>query len=269
MTTHSSSQHFVNYWLGLACASVVSLSAVLGITSVQHVQKVKHAEERKTSNRSEKYAVLVAGYNELRFTYALNRIAAFLESTGFPKNNISILDMVQEKQGTRTHLKKKLEELEKVIDDNDLFVLHFTTHGERMLVDKQPMSTLVLSFGIEELTERELQHYLARIKPGLGIVSTDSCYGGGIAKSTGKRSYIGISGTQEDQVGLASVGDTFGLYFYCAFANPDVADKNNDGKTSIYEAFQYARKMHFPTNTGYFIPLLVSEQDTTKITLTE
>jgi len=267
----SRSDRIMNYWLGCACTGIVSLSMFLGVESLKHVQHERHTEKKaaKYLGSSEKYAVLVSGYNEARFTYALSCISKFLVQTGFQRNYISILDMSQKKQGTRMHLQKKLEELAEVIDGDDLFVLHFSTHGERRKVDNQVESTLVLSFGIEDITERELQQYLARIKPKYGIVSTDSCYGGGIAKRMGKGNFIGVSGTQEDTVAMATFGDTFGLYFYCAFACPTLTDINKDGRVSVNEAFSYAKRMHIPARKGYFIPLLVSEQDVAKISLNE
>lgn len=143
-------------------------------------------------------------------------------------------------QATKKNTELILNYLSKKIDSYDTFFLCTTGHGSRKkIVNQNKQATKVSSFflKVDDLLETELAEYLNHIKPKVGILVFDQCYSGGFAKRTGTGKYTAISASESEG---KSFSYTFSRAFFIAWRNKN-SDTNKDGKTSIKEAFDYAK----------------------------
>ncbi|HYD04061.1 MAG TPA: hypothetical protein VEC16_07230 [Alphaproteobacteria bacterium] len=119
----------------------------------------KEKKTNKTSNKKDKYALLIAGENDERFMRDISLIYQILLELDFKKENIYILDEYgrenliypSDTTATRENIKKILSHLETKIDSNDIFLTHITTHGAKIL-DTRKDST-------EEQTQKKQSVY--------------------------------------------------------------------------------------------------------------
>lgn len=234
-----------------------------------------------TKGKPDKYGVLISGANEARYQLDLTLIYQILLESGFKKENIYILDehgreeflYPTDGKATKANIENLFSHLEKKVDAEDLLVVHISDHGDTTRV-KNKSSNLgeyqkvtEVSLPGENITELDLERYLSGIQPQIGIVTTDVCFGGGIARRIGNGKYIGISASEENEEAHEEPRDSFGGFFYQAFRNFKASDKNQDGKVSLDEAFNYAKSNHSWTKNGNDTPLLKSDLDVTQITI--
>jgi len=223
----------------------------------------------KPFNPEEKYAVLINGSEERGFAVMEMRTYDNLLKMGFEKKNIYTLDHSgnQENTASKKNVEKMFSSLERIVDENDLLVVYFLDHGNRITIfqDGIPKKVSVVVLEDKYLNEDEIYNYLSKIHPKTGIVTTDTCYGGGIAKRVGKGNFIGISSSDENESALFFYSQSFMSEFYAAFREKE-ADVNNDGKVTIKEAFDY-NQIYVDALPRKVTPLLISEIDPDSVTL--
>ena len=91
--------------------------------------------------------------------------------------------------------------------------------------------------------------------------------GGGIAERVGINRVIGISASKKDELAHSSIGDSFGGFFYQSFGDSQESDTNRDGRVTLDEAFDYAKRRHSWTKNGEDTPLLISDLDVNNVTI--
>jgi len=231
-------------------------------------------EPAKPNNRPDKYAVLINGSDESRFVAEISLIYQVLLENGFRRENVYILDQRGSEDflypaddiASRKNLESVFLHLSKKVDSEDLLVVHISDHGVRNKTeDGQEITEIYLPSG--NVSEIDLEGYLSNIKPKYGIITTEICYGGGLALRLGKGRYIGISQTTDKDLGYSSLRDSFGGFFYQAFRNHAMSDRNGDDLVTIDEAFAYAKENHSWSKRRIVHPQLVSELDVKDISI--
>ncbi len=208
----------------------------------------------------DKYAFLICGVNEERFTYDLSAIYQVLLRRGFKDKNIITLDehgtedFIYHSNGiaSKENVMRVFDHLESVVDPFDTLVVHIDDHGTCKEIPTRfavyPQTLIGLADG--GLSNFELYEGLKKIKPKIGIVTVDTCHAEGMLKWC-KPPYIGIAGTKEDSKGFSGIRDSFGGYFYISWC---------DGETkTIREAFDNAKKRHSFSINGKVEPQIITE----------
>jgi len=290
----------------LALAGCLPLSGCWdNLSQPRRLEQRINQEFAQQNGNPDKYALLITGHDEKRFIHELGQIYNALIESGFKRGDIYVLGAEElsyrgkpheipypvDDIATRRTIETVFSHLKKKIDEQDLLVVHISGHGDKMAFDhggrvvtkfKQatseetyqkvtrvtmPWEDDVILGSEGNVTELELESYLSKLRPRVGIVSTDVCYGGGIAERVGKNRFIGISASRKDETAHSSVGDSFGGFFYQAFVNSQESDTNGDGTVTLDEAFDYAKRMHSWTKNGEDTPLLISDLDVNNVTI--
>ena len=259
-------------------------------------QRIKQ-EVTQQNGRHDKYALLITSFDEKRFIHDLENIYGVLLESGFEKENIYVLgsDKISYRGkphkisypiddiATRKTIETVFSHLEKKVDEQDLLVVHISGHGDKIVAKDENTNSLetyqrvtrvimpweddVILEKEGNVTELEFEKYLSKLKPKFGIVTTDVCYGGGIAERVGKNRFVGISASGKDETAHSEVGNSFSGFFYQAFRNVRESDTNEDGRVTLNEAFDYAKSRHSWTKSGEDTPLLISDLDASKVTI--
>ncbi len=130
------------------------------------------------------------------------------------------------------NLERLVDEFAKKVDDNDLFVLVISTHGDPRFLEMAAS---------EDLSYLKLNRIVKKVNPGYGIIYIDACHSGPyIKKLKGLDSYVMIS-TTGDYYGWGDRTFSGSSYFFENLTDPE-ADKNVDGFVTIQEAFNRAKK---------------------------
>jgi len=268
-----------------------------------HLSQPRRLEQRisqevaQQNGKPDKYALLITGYDEKRFINDLGQIYNTLTELGFKRDDIYVLGSKAvsyrgkpheitypvDDIATRRTIETVFSHLEKKIDEQDLLVVHISGHGDKITAKdenansvetyqkvtrvKMPWEDDVISESEGNVTELELESYLSKLRPQVAIVTTDVCYGGGIAERTGKNRVIGISASGKDETAHSTIGDSFGGFFYQAFVDSQESDTNVDGRVTLNEAFDYAKSRHSWTKNGEDTPLLISDLDVSNVTI--
>lgn len=255
----------------------------------------------KKDKHPDKYAVLISGDNAYDFMEDLSANYRTLQSLGFERGNIYILDKEGKENAacfnargevlaqypsdgiaSKENIEKLFEVLSHKIDSHDLLLVYTSDHGDRLLFDPESpanqseprekqddikISALCLNgYGSGQyITEIDMSRYLDAISPKLGILVFTQCYGGGFAARMGHGRYIGVSASGADQ--MANNLHSFGTEFLNAFIN-NQTDNNHDGKISIKEAFDHAYKIGYGGMFGESqTPQIFSDIDTDSLFL--
>ena len=138
---------------------------------------------------------------------------------------------INQNKSSIKNLQNLLMNLSMKIDDNDLFVLSISTHGDPFFLEMDDGK----SFDV--LLVNKLQLMLEKIKPGIGIVYVDACYSGAYIKKLNLDNYVLFSGTQENKLGWGDRNfSSSGMFFKNLYDLK--SDQNKDGKITLNEAFQ-------------------------------
>lgn len=228
------------------------------------------SQEVATQNHTEdKYAVIISGNTDYRHKENLSLAYQVLLENGFQKENVYILDDEGDKTAfypvddiaSKEAIKMLFGHLAKRVDSKDLLFVYTTGHGGRTSIDKEinGETKRIKVFGIaipgEDLLETEMAEYLSDVHPRAGVLVYDQCYSGGFAERTGRGNYIGISASEADEL---SHSNTFPQTFFGAWRNKS-ADKNNDGRLSIREIFDYTVQNDEKTKDGSQKPQFFSD----------
>ncbi|MBI1972622.1 caspase family protein, partial [Candidatus Woesearchaeota archaeon] len=254
-------------------------------------------EVAQQNGNPDKYALLITGHDEKRFIHDLGQIYDTLIQSGFKKDDIYVLGSKAvsyrgkpheipypvDDIATRRTIETVFSHLEKKIDEQDLLVVHISSHGDKITAKDEnansvetyqkvtrvtmPWEDDVILESEGNVTELELKSYLSKLRPQVAIVTTDVCYGGGIAERVGKNRVIGISASGKNETAHSGVGDSFCGFFYQAFRDSQESDANRDGRVTLDEAFDYAKSRHSWTKNGEDNPHLISDLDVSNVTI--
>ena len=249
------------------------------------IKRPKELEDRifkeiaERNDQADKYAVLINGSNENLYLADISLVYQILLENQFKKENIYILDESGTEEfsypadgiATKENIENLFSYLSEKIDEQDSLVVHISDHGIRTMVTspKPPFFEMIteVSLPVENISEVDLEKYLSEIKPKFGLITTDICYGGGIAYRLGKGNYVGISSTTADMPSYSGLKNSFGGFFYLAFRDSANSDFNKDGRVTLNEAFDYAKSRHYSTLIRIVSPQLFSEMDVTDISI--
>ncbi len=293
----------IRNYVGRGLATLALAGGLLFSGCSDNLSQPRRLEQRigqevaQQNGKHDKYALLITGFDEKRFIHDLGSIYDVLLESGFRKEDIYILgsDKVSYRGkphiipypvddiATRRTIETVFSHLEKKIDEHDLLVVHISSHGDKIVAKEEnvnspenyqkvtraimPWEDDVILENEGNVTELELERYLSKLRPKLGIVTTDVCYGGGIAERVGKNRFVGISASGKDETAHSEVGNSFSGFFYQAFINSEESDANRNGSVTLDEAFDYAKGRHSWTKSGEDTPLLISDLDASKVTI--
>ncbi len=225
-------------------------------------------EPAEKNNMPDKYAFIISGDSEKIFEDNIASAYNIFLENGFSKENIYILN-----SGTKNEcypadgmasvgsIGMVLEHLAKKVDDNDMVFVYITPHGRphySIEADGPKLRVIpipAIAMPTDEMLEPEFTRHLQQIKPGIGILIAEQCYGGSFAENIGKENrYIGISasGPMESAWYYRDMS-TFATAFFNAWQDK-ASDSNKDGRVSIKEAYDYARNNDIATKKGEQVP---------------
>ncbi|MBI4448167.1 caspase family protein [Candidatus Woesearchaeota archaeon] len=181
------------------------------------------------------YAILITGSGDIpqdsittaydalhSLGYTKEKIVVFVPKSKKEKSNIA--DFVTEKSVIEQEFK---EIANKITNDEDfVFVYNGHSDGEELQIDGQ------------NITADGLEKLLSVIKAGRKILVFDTCHSGAFSEKYGKDNIIAISTSKKNK--SSSKSSKFLELLFSALKDNTIADKNNDGKTSLEEAFVYA-----------------------------
>ena len=207
---------------------------------------------------SQKYAVLVSGLAEDRFRTNLRDTYQMLQKEGFQPENIFILDYRGDKNDfypvDGPASKKAVQEvfgyLKGRITTQDEVVFWFDDHGgtrkKEINGKNKELSTICLPG--EDIDQIELADLASKLNPKQGLFIIDACYSGGFAEEMKRirKPFLTITATT-NQGTLGTKENSLSRFLVEGISKPSLADKNNDGKTSIQEAFDYMFDKRYPT----------------------
>lgn len=244
--------------LGIGLAGLIG-TAMLKLTSCSwfHESNLLTPEqlERKLLDRPviteaerqqrKKYAVVLNGDASKLHQGNVTEAYESLKHLGFYEENIFLLtsDYGREDDGkaitakaTEANLRRVFDYLDDAVDNNDLVLLYTTGHGRK----QNNQSTVLLADA--ELFASDLRDMVGSAKAGEYVIVADQCYSGGIAKSLSELEgrVVSFSSTDSDHITYC---ESFARPFWQSFRNGQ-ADVNNDGTTTLDEAFDYASKNH-------------------------
>lgn len=239
-------------------------------------KKIQYRDSKVNDNNT-KYALIVNGVDEKRYTDDICRIYENLREIGFRKENIYILDedgrspyftYPVDGVSSKENIEEVINYLKPKIDLDDMFLIHISDHGvkNKKVIDgvEHEYTEIVLPGG--NLSGNELSSYLSGINPGLGLLTTDICYGGDIAKIIGRGNFIGISSSNSDEEAFQRTDDSFCGNFYDAYLK-SFADIDKSGVVTIDEAIKYAKNTHSFTKKRISTPQIESERRYDNISL--
>lgn len=219
------------------------------------IQRVLH-EGKAPDNKATKYAVLINGSKELRFSADVALAYQVLLENGFLRQNIYILDWSN--GGTYFHpvdgkaailnMTLLFNHLKKTINNKD--TLFVSDHGGRIRggCDEEEKlcfgSISTLHLVDTDLNQREFAEYIRKIHPKNGILLFDECHSGGFAEELDGSDFTIIASTQAEKLSYSEINDSFSGYFMLAFRNVATSDTDHSGSVSIAEAFEYAVGRH-------------------------
>lgn len=234
-------------------------------------------DENKADGIVNRYALIICGDNEARFVIDASVLYNVLKYSDFEEKNIYVLDgglggnYVSRGIANKKNIHGLLTKLGGEIDSDDFFLVHITNHGTLLDVEdeknqgtKKVISAAVLDVANEKMDENEFKDYLSNVKPGVGMVTTTMCYGGGFAKIIGKGRYVGISSSTDSQWAYMSSIQSFCGKFYEA---PMEADLNGDKRLTLNERFEWAKKEDPVAREGIATPWMISDLDVGQICL--
>ena len=161
-------------------------------------QRIKQ-EQVINSNYSNKYAILISGDNKYIYQENLSMAYQILLENGFQRKNVSILDGKGDLSAFYpvfgSASKKTIDcifnNLSKKIGSDDLLFVYVTGHGDQITISdltgdkKEVFKIAEINLTGETLLETDFEKYLINIKPKVGILLFDQCYGGNFAKRFG------------------------------------------------------------------------------------
>lgn len=224
------------------------------------------SDNSKKNNKPDKYAVMISGDSRSKCKDDMSTTYKTLLEDGFKKEDIYVLGTdinyyPVDDLPSKNNVRNVFRYLKKKIDDKDMLFVYTRGHGER----ENKMSYLVL-FG-PDLNQREFSQYIKGINPRIGIYLFDQCYSGGFANRIGKGRNVAIASTQPEDESSSDINDSFSHYFMRAFRDKANSDLNNDGKISLSEAFEYAKKNHSFSRNGKHKPFIRSILNSDKVFL--
>lgn len=226
-----------------------------------------------------KYAVLINGDGENRFTADITVSYEILLENGFRAENIYILNYSALETYyhpvddilTKSNLRQLFQHLEDKITSRDLLFVYVTDHGERRKSFNinsfkfEDLSVIDLTNG--EMDQKEFAYLFKDLKPYIGILVFCQCYSGGFAEELGKNRNVAVAASLADKAGWADVGDSFCGFFMLAFRDIQNSDNNMDGIVSISEAVEYAKKRNSFSRNKMQTPFIQSNLDPKTISL--
>nr|MBA4404867.1 hypothetical protein [Nanoarchaeum sp.] len=261
----------------LALAGSLFLSGCEDIPKPANLERRLNQEVATQNHTADKYGVIISGNTNRRYEENLSIAYQVLLENGFQRGNIYILDNIGEKTAfypvddiaSKEAIEMLFEHMAKKVDSEDLLFVYTTDHGGRISINEKvngetkkiKISYLEILGGY--LLETEMARYLSEVHPNIGVLVFDQCYSGGFAERTGRGNYIGISASETDK---PSYSNTFPQTFFWAWRNKG-ADKNDDGRLSIREIFDYTLQNDERTKEGFQKPQIFSDMNIDEVFL--
>ena len=208
------------------------LNARPAISSVEHQQRRKYAIVINGDTSKLHQGNVTEAYKSLKHLgFADENI--FLLTSNFPRedDNKSITT-----PATEQNLRRVFYYLDNVVDDNDLVLVYTTGHGGTI----GGQSTLALAD--KEILSSNLKDIVKSTKAGDYVIVADQCFSGGIAQSLSELEGEVTSFSSTD-AGHSTYCRSFARPFWTSFRTCE-ADANQDGTTTLDEAFSYASQEH-------------------------
>ncbi|MEK9175116.1 MAG: C13 family peptidase [Patescibacteria group bacterium] len=245
------------------------------------LDRISREEQEEPNIKSTKYALLINGSAETRFFADISVAYQILLENDFKREDIYILDAEEndwywypiDGMANQINLFVALNYLKKKATRQDMLFVYVVDHGGKISkkitneTATQNISLSTLHLVDYSIDQNEFARYLEGLKTQIAIFIFDMCYSGGFAEEVGRHNIVAISGTQADKVGRSRKYDSFVGSFMLAFRNINESDLNSDGKVSIYEAFEYAKKKHSFTRNKKQVPFIQGNIDPQQIFL--
>jgi len=123
---------------------------------------------------------------------------ASLNSSGYPEGDYELRSAYQwnGKIGSIENLTRVLEDYGKKVDSNDIFVLHFVSHGGN---DKMGHSYMDLMNSSQNIKDTKLAEIVKPIEGGLELYLITGCESGDFAKNASNKDNIIVTAAKADQ----------------------------------------------------------------------
>lgn len=197
----------------------------------------------------EKHAVIMSGDSDFRHPKSISLADSILSNNNY---NTYIFDDTKNRKYNVTGLttKKNLERFFDTLktDNNDLFLLYVTGHGNRDTTKNDTASIIKMPDG-KLLKPSTLEKYLNNVNASKRVLLFTQCYSGGFSKRLGKWNNIAISTSSATK---PAYGTFFGDNFFKSIDNKN-ADTNNDDKIYVLESASYA------TSNDIFNPIPLND----------
>lgn len=247
-------------------------------------QRILNSKLRK-NNEKDKYALLMSAgtppvHGDIPIMHNL------LLEQGFPKENIFILDYdghQDDKEypidgaATIKNIQDAIHHLKSVLDENDVFLMYVTAHGNlddndnesfyfylptgehskkkyrRTYLKGYFLRSFLTDLGYYEVSERCWERAIP-LNADYSVFIFDACFSGQMIElfsdkefveehSFGKKLVlISSCGGNTGSIGFGNTG-IFTYAFVQAYSNSWISDLNKDGKVSLGEAYAYSRLM--------------------------
>ncbi len=230
-------------------------------------------------SEQDKHALIISGDNQAKYQHNITQAYATLKKHDF--DTIYILDSNYKSTldkwlidfdrfrighypiygpADKKTLEKVIKSLESKIDDEDLFFLYVTDHGNRVTreINNKEIEVSTISLAKSKLTEYEFADMLRSLSPKKAIYLFDQCYSGGFAEWFGEGNIIAVASTTATESSSSYPKNSVGYFIMKGFLD-SVADSDQNGRISLKEAFDYMeRRYHYKLN-GKQNPFIQSE----------
>ncbi len=238
----------------------------------QRLEQRISQEVAQPNGQPDKYGIILNGVNDVDTMPDITLVYQIMLENGFSPENIYILSnncaeyerYIYPKTDvfTKQSLEMLVGHLSKKIDAEDFLVMYLISHAKR--TNKYGKKTVKIAIPGEDISAEEFRDYLASIHPKTGLLVFNTCYAGRFARLTGNENYIAISSSDPEHKSEKGFGKIFGGSFFLAYREIDASDSNEDGKISVREAFEFAkREMKRPKDN----PQLISERNPDEVFL--
>lgn len=202
----------------------------------------------KKNKNIKKVAILINSSSDERHQQNINRVYRVIREREYRQENIYEFIIGKSHTNKRYPSKDNILDFLEEISSAEIgtFFMYVTGHGERESISN-------ISLLGPSLTELDMERYLKKIRPVIGILVFAQCYGGGFAERLGHGAYAAVSASEKDKI---SYGQRFTNTLFESLRY-----------NSLKHAFDYTLENDTVSATRFHTPQLFTELDANEIYL--
>lgn len=180
----------------------------------------------KSNGTHDKYGLIVCGRDEERFENDAKIAYAGLRAAGFPERNIYVLTergrdlpgLPVDGRASAVNVGVALLRFQDLVDDKDVVAIAFADHGMRLGPFKPSLyapsiTTHALCLSDSRLLEKDFRSYLRGIRPALGVLVVDACYGADFIHGH-PWPWVGFASALPGETAYSDATDSFSQRFF-------------------------------------------------------